>query len=93
MPQLVVPDVMIAPWLVSVLPLPVADMPKAFMPLVVICPWFSTELLETTPMARTVECIMAPGNTVTLTLLLPAAAVIAVDEGVGLGGDVSQTTA
>jgi hypothetical protein len=76
--------------LVSVLPSPVVVTPNALLAPVLTCPWFSTVLLFTTPIARTPVLKMEPGSTVTLTLVLPAAAEITVE--VGFGGLVSQTT-
>src|SRR5262245_18012380 len=49
-------------------------MPNALLRCVLIAPWSSTVLLLTTLIARTPVFKAAPGNTVTLTLVLPAAA-------------------
>ena len=74
----------------SVLPSPVVVMPNALLADVLICPWLSTVLLLTTPIARTPVLNMEPFCTVTVTLVLPATAEMAVK--VGFGELVSQTT-
>src|SRR5258708_23023807 len=65
-------------------------MPNALLADVLICPWLSTVLLFTTPIARTPVLKIAPVRSVTVTLVLPAAAEMTVK--VGFGGAVSQTT-
>src|SRR5215470_7725110 len=91
MAWLVAPLVISEPWLVSVFPAR-AEIVEALDAAVEIVPWFSTVLASCTPMARKPAATVAPGCTVTLTLVLPAAAVMTNAGGVGLGAVVSQTT-